>query len=469
MSRSWLIVPLLILYLFDLGGAGFLGPDEPRYASVAREMALSHDLVTPRLDGSPWFEKPPLLYWLIAAGKFLRLPDEWVARLPLALVSIGFLIFFFQILTDEFSVRRAFAATAILATSAGWLAYSFVAVTDLPMSATLNAALLIALFDTRRDQGYVAGALLGLSILAKSFVPAVLFVPMFLVARGKRLTMLAGCVVVAAPWYVLCGLRNGAVFWRELFWKQQVERFFTPSLQHVQPFWYYIPILLAGLFPWTPLAGLLFGRKTYRDVRVLSLAGWVLFGLVFFSAARNKLPGYLLPLLPALAIVLASALEAASSQAKWWLSTSALILGGLPVIMRALPDGLLFGFRKAPFSFGSPAAILTVLPFVILAAGVWWLAWRDRVTEAILTLGIAIIAAVTYLKIETFPILEERVSVRGFWRANQSQAANACLDNVRRDWEYGLNYYAGHAMPACTDDQMRPRITVKDQRLVVVN
>jgi hypothetical protein len=177
----------------------------------------------------------------------------------------------------------------------------------------------------------------------------------------------------------------------------------------------------------------------------------------------------LLPLLPALAIVLASALEAASSQAKWWLSTSALILGGLPVIMRALPDGLLFGFRKAPFSFGSPAAILTVLPFVILAAGVWWLAWRDRVTEAILTLGIAIIAAVTYLKIETFPILEERVSVRGFWRANQSQAANACLDNVRRDWEYGLNYYAGHAMPACTDDQMRPRITVKDQRLVVVN
>jgi 4-amino-4-deoxy-L-arabinose transferase-like glycosyltransferase len=468
LSRTWLIVPLLILYLFDLGGAGFLGPDEPRYASVGREMALSHDLVTPRLDGSPWFEKPPLLYWLTAAGEFLHLPDESAARLPLALIGIAFLMFFFQILADEFSVRRALAATAILATSAGWLAYSFVAVTDLPMSATLNAAVLIALFDTRRDQGYLAGALLGLSILAKSFVPLVLFVPMFLVARGKRLTMLAGCVVVAAPWYVLCGMRNGAGFWQELFWKQQVERFFTPSLQHVQPFWYYVPILLAGLFPWTPLAGLLFRTKMYKDVRVLFLSGWVLLGLVFFSAARNKLPGYLLPLMPALAIVLASALEAAETQAKWWLIASALALAGLPAIMRALPDGLLLGFRKAPLSFGSAAPVFAAMAFVILAAGVWWLAWRDRVTEAILTIGIAIIAAVTYLKIETFPILDERVSVRGFWRANQSRAANACLDNVRRDWEYGLNYYAGHAMPACTNDQMRPRIAVKDQRLVLV-
>ena len=190
--------------------------------------------------------------------------------------------------------------------------------------------------------------------------------------------------------------------------------------------------------------------------------------MAFFSVARNKLPGYLLPLLPALAIVLASALDSAETQAKWWLSASALTLAGLPVIMRALPDGLLLGFRKAPFSFGSAASPFAATAFVVLAAAVWWLAWRDRVREAILTIGIAIIAAVTYLKIETFPILDERVSVRGFWRANQSRAANACLDNVRRDSEYGLNYYAGHAMPMCNDAEMRPRIAVKGQRLVLV-
>lgn len=464
-----MIVPLLILYLFDLGGTGFLGPDEPRYASIGREMARSHDLTTPRLDGTPWFEKPPLLYWLTAVGRFLHLPDEWAARLPLALISIAFLMFFYRILADEFSVRRALTATTILATSAGWLAYSFVSVTDLPMSATLSAAMLIALFDTRRDQGYLAGALLGLSILAKSFVPVVLFAPMFLVARRKRLTMLAGCVVVAAPWYVLCGLRNGRAFWQELFWKQQVERFFSPSLQHVQPFWYYLPILLAGLFPWTPLAGLLFRRKTYKDVRVFFLAGWLVFALLFFSLSKNKLPGYVLPLLPALAIVLASALDAVEAQAKWWLSIAALTLAGLPVIMRALPDGLLFGFRKAPLSVGSVASLLTVLLVAAFAVGIWWLAWRERVSEAILAMGIAIVMAVTYLKIETFPILDDRVSVRVFWRANQSQAANACLENVRRDWEYGLNYYAAHPLPACRDDQSRPRITVRDRQLVLVN
>ena len=85
LSKYWLLVPLLVVYLSGLGRVGFLGPDEPRYASIGREMARSGDWVTPRLDGSPWFEKPPLLYWMTGAGYRLRLSDEWAARLPLAL------------------------------------------------------------------------------------------------------------------------------------------------------------------------------------------------------------------------------------------------------------------------------------------------------------------------------------------------------------------------------------------------
>jgi len=457
--RSWLIVPLLILYLFDLGGVGFLSTDEPRYASIGREMARTHDLVTPKLDGSAWFEKPPLLYWMIAAGRLFRLPDEWAARLPVALVSVAFLIFFFATLTREFSWRTALAATAILSTSAGWLAYSFVAVPDLPLSATLGAAMLIALLDTRRKQGYAAGALLGLSILAKAFVPLVLFAPLFLVARGKRWTMLAGCVAVAAPWYLLCTFRYGAVFWREILWKQQVGRYFTPDLQHVQPVWFYVPILLAGLFPWTPLAGLLLRRKTYDDVRVSSLIIWLIYALVFFSLAKNKLPGYVLPLLPPLAIVLGAALEKSTADAKWWLGASGLMLMGLPPIMKALPEGLLIGFRKAPLAF-APA-----LPFLLVAAAAWWLAWRGQTIPAILAIAIAVVAGATYVKLNTLPILDERVSVRGFWRANTPRVANACLDHLQRDWQYGLNYYAGHPLAECRGDSW-PRITVQDGRLV---
>jgi 4-amino-4-deoxy-L-arabinose transferase-like glycosyltransferase len=464
LSRSWLIVPLLFLYLFGLGRVGFLGPDEPRYASIGRAMARTGDWITPRLDGQPWFEKPPLLYWMVAAGRIMHFSDEWSARLPVALASVTFLVFFFLIMSREFSPGTALTATAILATSAGWLAYSSIAVTDLAMSAALAAAMFLALFETRREQGYAAGALLGLSVLAKGFVPAVLFAPMFLVARGKRLTMLAGCIVVAAPWYLLCLVRNGPVFWHEFFWKQHVERFFTPALQHVQPFWYYIPILLAGMFPWTPLMALLVRGKTYDDVRVRFLTGWLIFALVFFSVARNKLPGYMLPLLPALAIVLACALRNAGTQAKWWLAASTLLLLALPGVMAALPDALLVGGTRAHIPFlPLPAAALL---FVVTAAAVWWLSWRDRPILAVLLMAGAIFFGVTYEKWKIYPVLDQRVSVRGFWRASQPQAGGACIEGVRREWEYGLNYYAGHALPQC-DAAPHVRIVVKDGRLAL--
>ncbi len=156
MSRSWLIVPLLILYLLDLGGVGFISTDEPRYASIGREMARSGDWVTPRLDGAGWFEKPPLLYWMTAVGHVARLPDEWAARLPVALLSLAFLLFFYLVIAREFAVKTGIAATAILATSAAWLAYSFGAVTDLPMSAMLGAAMLMALFERQKWSGFAA-------------------------------------------------------------------------------------------------------------------------------------------------------------------------------------------------------------------------------------------------------------------------------------------------------------------------
>src|ERR1044071_8306007 len=185
LPRSWLILPLLLLYLLNLGAVGFLGPDEPRYASIGREMAHSGDWVTPRLNGSAWFEKPPLLYWMTGIATRAGLRDEWAARLPVALASIAFLVFFFTTLEREFSPRIAAIATAILGTSIGWLACSFAAITDLPMTAALGSAMLIAFFDTRPHRGLLSGAMLGLAILAKAFVPVVLFAPVWLIARGK--------------------------------------------------------------------------------------------------------------------------------------------------------------------------------------------------------------------------------------------------------------------------------------------
>ena len=455
---------MLALYLFQLGSVGFLSTDEPRYASIGRQMAESGDWITPRLDGRPWFEKPPLLYWTTALGRLVRLPDEWAARLPVALMSVAFLIFFFRVVSREFSIPVGIAATAILSTSAGWQAYSFVAVPDLPMSATLAAAMLLALSGARPERGYMAGALLGLSILAKAFVPLVLFAPVFLFARGRRMAIAAGCVLVAAPWHVLCTLRNGLPFWQEYFWKQQVLRFFTPSLEHVQPFWFYAPVLLAGLFPWTPMGGLLARRKIYDDARVRFLSGWLAFALVFFSIARNKLPGYALPLLPPLAIMLAVALEQAGSAGKWWLAASVLALAALPAIIKALPGALLAGLTKTPIEPGLTLAL--ALPFGLLAAAVWWLGWRGKQIVAILVAAAVAAAGVTYAKIEEFPTLDQRVSARGFWLANQARMADGCVAGGRREWVYGLNYYARRAVPEC-GPKPGPRIVDRDNRLVL--
>jgi 4-amino-4-deoxy-L-arabinose transferase-like glycosyltransferase len=459
--QRWLILPLLLLYLLQLGGVGLLGPDEPRYASIGREMARSGDWITPRLDGQAWFEKPPLAYWLTALGHLLHLPDEWAARLPEGLLSVAFLAFFYAILAREFSPPVALAATAILSTSAGWMAYSFAALTDLPMSAALGAAMLLTLFDTKPNRGWIAGALLGLAILGKGFVPLVLFAPLLLIARGRRLATLAGAIVVAAPWYLLCWMRNGGAFWDDLFWKQHVARFLTPSLEHVQPFWYYLPILLAGLFPWTPLAALLARRKVYDDVRVRLLAAWVVYGLVFFSVARNKLPGYVLPLLPALAIVLAVALEKAPSK-QWWLAACAALLIALPTVAGVLPDALLSGLSRASVAF-APGGLI----FALAAAGVWWLARRQQTELAILAVALAAGLGAGYIKYHTFPRLDQTVSVRGFWRSSGAAAASACVDSVPRTWQYGLNYYAGRPLAECQPPGSGARIAVRDGRLAM--
>ncbi len=472
MQKYWLALLLLLVYLGGLGRVGFLGPDEPRYASIGREMAHSGDWITPRLDGSPWFEKPPLLYWMIGAGNRLHLPDEWAARLPLALASLAFLWFFYATLAREFSERVAMAATGILATSAGWVAYSLAAITDLPMSAALGTAVLIGVFgpsaipSRARETvwlGLVAGVFLGLAVLAKGFVPLVLIAPVWLIARRMRLSMIAGSIAVAGPWYVMCAVRNGSAFWNEFFWKHHVDRFLHTTLDHPQPFWFYIPVLLAGLFPWTPLAAFLFRLRIYNDERVRFLMIWILFGLVFFSAAQNKLPGYVLPLVPALAIVLAIAVDKTPGSA-WWIGACAVLLIAAPAIAALLPDALLAGVRSAHFSL---ARVARGWPFALAAAGVFWLAWMNKREQAMFAAISITIAALVYFKIAVLPELDQRYSVRGFWMANAAEIARgACVSDIRRDWIYGLNFYAQRPLPPCHGNEYR--IVVREGHLALI-
>src|SRR6266478_5161907 len=181
-KRYLLAIPLLyLLYFFGLTNAGLVGPDEPRYAAIPRQMAQSGDWITPRLWGEPWFEKPALLYWIEGAAFRLGLSEDLAPRLPVALTSVAFLIFFYWILRREFGDPAAVFSTAILATSAGWLSLSHIGVTDLPMSAAFSAGMLISLAWLERGERRslpLAAGLLGLAVLAKGFVPLVLTLPL---------------------------------------------------------------------------------------------------------------------------------------------------------------------------------------------------------------------------------------------------------------------------------------------------
>ena len=450
--KNWTLVAvcgaaLYFLYFFGLTRTGLLGPDEPRYAAIGRSMAESGDWITPRLWGEAWFEKPALLYWMTAAGFKAGLGLDLAPRLPVAIVSVAFLIFFFVALRAEFGAQAAFFAAAILATSAGWLAYSHVAVTDLPMSAALAAAMLLVMKKSpKRSDILIAGALLGLAVLAKGLVPLALFFPVLWLwrhrIRGLALLFTA-TAVVALPWYVAVTLRNGPPFLEEFFWKHHFERFTTSVLQHEQPFWFYVPVLVAGFFPWFPLLPLLFEKHLYKDRRVIFLLAWWLWGFLFFSIARNKLPGYLLPLMPAMAIMLGIALaetRVPSFKVASLLAVCALLFCFIPAILNVLPQGLLGGVSHAharfPLNWMAPAILASFCCFYLEKAG-------RRTCAAGVVSGL-VIASILQIVWQVYPQLDRTVSARGM-----AVYSVTCVNPMTRSRRYGIQYYAGRTLPDC--------------------
>jgi 4-amino-4-deoxy-L-arabinose transferase-like glycosyltransferase len=410
-------------------------------------MAESGDWVTPRLWGEPWFEKPALLYWMIAAGFRAGLDPDLAPRLPVALASALFVIYFFFALRREFGDRAAFYGVTVLATSAGWLAFSRVAVTDLPMSAALAGAMLAVLSGRGR---VLAGILLGLAVLAKGLVPLVLFLPAWWFWRKRPrdlAALLAIAMAVAAPWYVLVALRNGTPFLEDFFWKHHVARFLTNALQHERPFWFYVPVLIAGFFPWSPLLAALFEKRMYQDARNRFLLAWFAWGFVFFSVSRNKLPGYLLPLLPALAALIGIAL--AESQLRTFkmailLGASATLLLLVPVVGEALPQALVSGLSHASIEFPKSAWLVSALLIAFVCSFLESIRRREWAVTAIALLTTI---AVVHLVSQVYPALDRQASARHRWRSPPDSIT--CVSNENRSLRYGLNYYAGRNLPDC--------------------
>ncbi|MGB6945292.1 MAG: hypothetical protein WBE37_23035, partial [Bryobacteraceae bacterium] len=279
---------------------------------------------------------------------------------------------------------------------------------------------------------------------AKGLVPLALFIPAlwFLRHRIRDLALVfAAATLIAAPWYVLVTLRNGTTFLDEFIWKHHFGRFLNSALQHGQPIWFYVPILLAGLFPWTPLLVLLFQRRLYQDRRAAFLLAWFAWGFVFFSASRNKLPGYLLPLLPAVAALVGIAVadvRARSPKLMALLGASAVLLCLVPPLEDALPQALLAGMSRTALHL----ATLWIIPGVLLGL---LCAYCEKTAHR--DLAVAVVAAGTVISVVTiawrvYPELDRQLSGR-------LTGSITCLPPTSRSQRYSIDYYAGRNLPDC--------------------
>ena len=372
------------------------------------------------------------------------------ARLPVAGLALAFLVFYWWILRREFGERAAWCATLILGTSAGWFALSQVGVTDLPLTATFAAAMLLALpWIAKGDARALpaTAALMGLAVLAKGLVPLVLGLPLLMRGRIRdllRWRVVMPFLVIAVPWYVLCYLRNGRTFLDVFFWQHHFGRFTSNALQHAQPWWFYLPVLLAGLLPWSPLLGL--APRGWRDPRRAFLLVWLIFGLVFFSTAANKLPGYLLPLLPAATALMGIGFAEATA-AGALIAACALLLIGYIYAAGVLPLAVALGLSR---SYGFVAVRPWVLLLAIgIGATVWFLSRRRRRAEATAIIASLAAASLVYLKATVLPEVGRLASARGLWQQIAARRGDACIASLERNWRYCLNYYSEIPLPDC--------------------
>ncbi len=324
-ATAVLLSLVLALLVFRLGAVPLLGPDEPRYTRVAVEMHRDGEWVTPTLRGEPWLEKPPLFYWLAGAAFSVLGETEAAARVPsvvAALLLVGATALFgARVYGSAAGLHAGFVAgTSLLP-----FAYGRAASMDMLLAATVTVA--IGLFGLRalgvagRLAIYAAAAAAGLATLAKGplglLLPALVLGGYLLATREWRWlrealspAAVAAFALLAAPWYGAILADQGRHFLDVFILNHNLQRFTSTVHNHPGPFWYYLPVLLAGLFPWSGLAVPALFRTAPRASRTdLFVLLWLALPLAFFSLAGSKLPGYILPCVPPLAILMGRAAD----------------------------------------------------------------------------------------------------------------------------------------------------------------
>jgi len=417
LSRRSLYGSLLLIFTLvwfgNLDYRHLLKADEGRYAEISREMAASGDWITPRLNGIKYFEKPPLQYWTTAAAYKLFGEHEWTARLWTALTGwLGVLLAFFTA-RRLWGEEAALYAALVLGSSALYVMVGHVNALDMGLTFFMSLALSGFLLSQSRAEDVpwrrrwmlVAWAGAALAVLSKGLIglvlPGAVLVAYTLWARDwgiwKRLHLLPGLalfLLIAAPWFIAVSLANPE-FPRFFFIHEHFERFLTKVHGRYQPWYDFIPILLGGILPWMIALFPALGRGWAGDCGQAKfrarhfLLAWSIVIFVFFSASGSKLPAYVLPIFPALALLIGDYLSKAPLRSLARQHALLLGLGGALVGVAA------FKYQDWLADNASGHLHAAYAPWLLAAAAVWLLgaaaamvnAWSGRHLASVLSLG----------------------------------------------------------------------------------
>jgi 4-amino-4-deoxy-L-arabinose transferase-like glycosyltransferase len=462
------------LFFYGLAQFGLIGADEPRYAQVAHEMLERRDLVTPTLGGQPWLEKPPLYYWQAMLAYRIFGVSDGAARLPSAFDATLLVLavyFFLRRFRPGFELDGAL----ITASSAGIIGYARAASMDMALAAAFTIAMLA--WWAWRESGkkiYLAifYAFVALGTLAKGPVAPLLaafVIVIYAVAvREFRIVLktvwLTGILLfcaIALPWYLAVQMRNPS-FFHEFIIEQNLGRFSQNLYHHPEPFWYYLPVTALALVPWTvfaiaaivqPIRWWWAGRKPIEPTEVdlesqfgLFACCWLIVPVAFFSISQSKLPGYILPAMPAGGILLANYLQqtlkrSESAPHSTFLIALHALLAAAPIVP-GLQIAYLLTQHRLP---GGQPMLVALAVALVLCAGIALTLIRKTGLRMLrfVTLIPVVLTVGAVLKLGSVA-MDQTLSARPLAQeiANvQTHPLRLAVYHVRRELEYGLTFY----------------------------
>ena len=463
------------LFFYGLSQFGLIGADEPRYAQVAREMLERRDWITPVLGGSPWLEKPPLYYWQAMLAYSVMGVSDVAARIPAA-IDATLLVIAIYLFFRRFRRGVEVDAALITASCAGVIGYARAASMDMTLGATFAIGMLSWwAWRENSKRRYLAlfYVFIALGTLAKGpvapFLAAAVIVLFALATHESRIVLrtfwLPGILLfcaIALPWYVTVQMRNPQ-FFHEFILEHNLARFSTDLYHHRQPFWYYLPVTLLALVPWTVfvVASLVEAlriwwkeRKTVSKPDLewqfsLFASCWFIVPIVFFSFSQSKLPGYILPSIPAGAALLADYLrrQLANEQK---VSSALAVLHALVAAAPIIPC-LLVAYIVTEHRLPAGRPMLTALAtaFVLCVAIALTLVSRLRLRMFRFVTLIPVVLSVAAILRFGAGSLDQKLSARPLAveiSGVETHPLPLAVYGVSREIEYGLAFYGNRAV-----------------------